>query len=317
MIVNAAGTVALSNFRWIDAGDLWVYALGESEPKQIHLSDTKRLTPVQGRGDHFAVVHHFENDRVLLTAHSYRDVSETISSIDLHIGKTKSTDISEGKDVQFAGDTSAWAFLPQAYIVQASNEFFLLLVNSNKKNTQIQSLSWYKKSYDLMHQGILGVTEIPGSSLLIVSIQRDSQPVLYDPVTLKVMRTLKLGGSSGSPQLFLRSKAHELWASDYDTLVRLDSRSWSVLDALKLQEAKDGMQRLFIGEYCFNSDESLCAVACPYNGDVVGIDPNNFKVIFRAEMQGQPLEVGLLRDNYVIARDWKTGQLLQGTLQAV
>jgi hypothetical protein len=85
---------------------------------------------------------------------------------------------------------------------------------------------------------------------------------------------------------------------------------------MRLQDAK-GMEKLFIGEFCFNSNESLCAVARPYCEDVVGIDPNNFAVTLRAETGGQPMDVGLLRDDFVIARDWKTGRPLRGILKPV
>jgi len=84
-----------------------------------------------------------------------------------------------------------------------------------------------------------------------------------------------------------------------------------------LQEGGNGMERLFIGEYGFDKDESVCVVARPFSGDIVGIDPNSFKVILRAETKGQPLEVGILCDNRVISRDWKTGRLLQGILQRI
>src|SRR6266478_5223030 len=90
MIVNAAGTLALSSFRWVDAGNIWSYTLGEPEARQNRLSDAKWLTLVQGTEDYFAVVHHFEDGRVRLTAHSYRNISETISSIQLQIEDVKS-----------------------------------------------------------------------------------------------------------------------------------------------------------------------------------------------------------------------------------
>jgi len=316
MIVNAAGTMGLSNFRWVDAGTLWSYALGESESKQNHFSDSKWLTLVQGAEDYFAAVHHFEDGRVKVTAHSFRNISETISSFDLQMGNPKSHDF-EMAATRFTGDSSAWSFLPRAYVVRPFEEAFLLLIDWSKKATQIQSLSWYKESYDMMYQGILDVREIPGSSFLIFSIQRDSEPVIYDHSTRIIVKKIRLGGRSGGPQLVFRRSAPELWASDYDTLVRLDSRDWNVLNVLKLQEAKDGMERLFIGEYSFNSEETICAVARPFSGDVVGIDPNTFTVTVRAETGGQPVEVGILRGDRVVARDWKTGRLLQGALRPV
>jgi len=316
MIVNAAGTVALSNFRWADAGNLWSYVLGEPEPKQSSLSDAKWLTLVPGTNDHFAVVHHYEDGKVRLTSHSFRNISEIISSIELQIEDVESDNV-EMAVSRFAGEGSAWSFLPKAYVIRPFEDTFLLLIDWRRKATQIQSPSWYRESYDTMYQGILNVTEIPGSSFLIFSMQRDSEPVVYEPSTRKIIKKLKLGGASGAPQLFFRRDAPELWTSDYDTLIRVDSRNWEVLNRLKLQEGRSGMVRSNIGKYCFGLDESLCLVARPHSGDVVGIDPNTFTVTLQVETGGQPEDVGLFRGGLAVARDLKTGQLLQGVLRPV
>ena len=313
MIVNAEGTLAISNLRWVDQGNLWSYALGESQPKQERISDSNWLTLVQGTEDYFAVVHHFEDGRVRLTLHSYREIPKVISSIDLHIEKVKSTGARTVEAI-FTGEDSAWSFLPRAYVVRPFSEACLLLISRNEKTTQLLSLPW---SYDSMYQAVLSVTEVPSSSLLVFSIQRDSEPLLFDPTTNKVIQKLPLAGRHGNPQIYFRRSAEELWASDYDTLVRLDSRTWDALNVLKLQNGKDSAERLFVGEYCFNKDERLCLVARPYSGDILGVDSNRFVVTLRAETGGQPLEVGTFRDNHVIARDWKTGQPLQGILQLV
>ncbi len=42
-----------------------------------------------------------------------------------------------------------------------------------------------------------------------------------------------------------------------------------------------------------------------------------FQVTHQAKIGGQPLDVGLLRGNHFVARDWKTGQLLKGVLEPV
>ncbi len=316
MIVNAAGTLALSNFRWIDAGTLWSYGLGGPEPKQNRLSDAKWLTLVQGAEDYFAVVHHFEDGRVQLTAHSYRNISEVISTIELQIEDAKSHDV-EMAVSRFTGESLAWSFLPRAYVVRPFEEVFLLLIDWSRKTAQIQSPSWYKESYDTMYQGILNVTEIPDSSLLIFSIQRDSEPLLFDPSKRKIVQKLSLADRRGNPQLYFRRTAAELWASDYDTLIRLDSRNWDLLSTLKLEEGHDGMKTSNVGEYYFSPDESLCLVARPHSGDIVGIDSNTFTVTFQVEIGGQPQDVGLLRGGLAVARDLKTGRLLQGILRAI
>jgi hypothetical protein len=313
MIVNASGTMALSNLRWTDAGSLWAYEVGNPEPRQNRLSDAKWLTLVPGTDDHFAIVHHFEDGRVRLTSHSFRDISETISAIELRIEDVESGNV-ERAVARFTGEESAWSFLPRAYLIRPFEESLLLLVDWNLKATQIQPPFWYKESYDTIYQGILSVTEIPGSSSLIFSMQRDSGPVVYDPSARKIVRKLELGGASGAPQLFFRRDLPELWASDYDTIVRVDSRNWEVLGRLKLEEGQDGMVRTNIGKYYFGTDERLCLVARPHSGDVVGIDPSTFAVILRAQTGGQPEDVGLLSGGLAVARDLKTGQLLQGVL---
>jgi hypothetical protein len=208
---------------------------------------------------------------------------------------------------------SAWSFLPKAYVIEHLQENYLFLLDWMHGTAEVQSLPWYTSSYDLMYQGILGVTEVPGSSLLIFSIQRDSEPVIYNPSTRTVTKKLKLGGDSGAPQLFFRRNAPELWASDYDTLVSLDSREWGILNRVKLEEGHSGMARSNIGKYCFTPDESLCLLARPHSGDVVGIDPNTFTVTRRIETGGQPEDVGLFHGGLVIARELGTGRLLQGT----
>jgi hypothetical protein len=317
MIINKAGTQAISNMGWIDRGSLWSYMLGGSGPSQVRLSVAKWLSIVEGIEEHFAVVHHFEDGSIDITAHSFQDVTQVISCIELRKSESKSSHASSLGVSTFNGDSSVWSSLPKAYIFNSLEDAVLLLVEGGQKKVQIQSLPWYKEGFDLLYQGIVSVTKVPGVSLLVVSIQRDSEPVLYDPTSKKVIRKIKLAGRLGNPQLFFRRKVPELWASDYDSLLRLDIQSWNVLDVLKLQEPKGEMKKMNVGEYCFDIDEGYCVVARPYSGDVVGIDTNTFKIALRADTGGQPQEVGALRGGFVVARDLQTGQLLESTLKRV
>ena len=147
-------------------------------------------------------------------------------------------------------------------------------------------------------------------------MERNSLPVLYDPATGNVERKLDLADRNGNPVFRFRNHAPEAWVSDYDHLVRLNSEDWSVLGAVCLQDAPD-RHDLFIGEFAFNPEESLCAVARPYSNDVVGIDTTTFEQTHHAATGGEPFEVALLADNRVFARDLKTGDLLTGELKTV
>src|SRR5262249_24611281 len=179
---------------------------------------------------------------------------------------------------------------------------------------ELQQLEWYGREYDKGYQGIVGVTEVPGRSLLIVSVQRDSHPVLYDPVLRRKMGSLKLAGRAGNPTLFFRRRANELWADDYDTILKLEPDTWRVLRSRRLQSALGGTGR-FIGRFAFDADETLCTVARPYAGDVIALDPHTLRLRFRAKTGSQPLEAIALPDRSVVARDWKTGALLRANLR--
>lgn len=313
MIVNGSGTCLVSNLGWIDRGDLWSYVLGDRRPRKTHISEAKWLSLVSGDGKYFAVVHHFESPKIRVSAHSYEDIADAVSSIDLEVGESADTQL-ESLVPRFAGDATVWRSLPRAYAVRLLGDEFLCLIGPDCNSARLEHLAWYTKSYDPTYQAVHQVIEVPDSSFLLISIQRDSEPVLYDPSRNKIVRKLELAGRTGNPQLGFRGDSHELWATDYDTIIRLDSRTWKILDALKLQEAKDGMAKLNIGEFCFNTDNTVCAVARPHSGDIVGIDPKEFRVIRRLKTGRQPLAVGLLRDSYCIARDWKSGEVLEETL---
>ena len=315
MIVNEAGTVAISNMGWVDRGKVWAYQLGDQHPQEVTLSDSNWLSLVLGANDHFVAIHQTEDRSARLTVHSCASIETILSSIELDVEFFKLRGVSKIEALGIAGEATVWSLLPKAYIVRAPGEPLLLLIDWIRGIVEVQPLPWYKKSYDNMYQAILQVAEIPKSTLLLFSVQRDSEPVIYDHVSHEIVQKLKLADRRGNPQLLFRRKAQELWASDFDTMVRLDVRNWKVLDIQKLQEPKVGMGKLFVGSFGFNSEEDICVVSRPFSNDVIGICSSTFAVKFRAEIGGQPEDVGLLRENHVVARDWKTGRLLQGTLK--
>jgi len=125
--------------------------------------------------------------------------------------------------------------------------------------------------------------------------------------------TVELAGRGGNPDLFLRHGSAELWASDYDTIVVVDPVAWTVTRSARYQNAQAPTQ-LFIGDYAFDPDERICVVARPFSGDIVMVDPATLRVRGKAGVGGQPLEVAVIDHDQVVARDWKTGDLLQGRL---
>jgi hypothetical protein len=317
MILNAARTIAISNMGWVDGGRLWCFKVGDSKASEVPLSNSAALTLVGGANDHFAVIHHEGDERVRLTAHSFQNIPDVVSSIELSLEGRGADPSSPAPAAKIKGDLSAWSLLPAVYSLPSLPVPFLLSIDRAQGVGRLDALTWYEGAYDAMYQAILDIVVVPNSSLVIIPIQRDSEPVIYDHAQRRVVRKIKLAGRRGNPQLSLCRKAPELWASDYDSLVRVSTDSWEVLGIKKLQDGNSEMDKLFIGKFDFSLEEDICAVSRPFSGDIVGLDTKRFAITHRAETGSQPEDVGLLRENQVIARDWKTGTLLRGTLKKV
>jgi hypothetical protein len=275
---------------------------------RIALSDARYLSIHAGAQDVFAAVHHFDGSQIWLTAHPLTAPATVVSRV-----------VIAGEHATFEGDAAVWRSLPRIYTgwygTADAGTFGLFFVDPLRRQVEIRPLDWYAQSFDPASQGIIGAAEVPGQSLILISVQRDSRPLLYDPRSRAVIRRITLAGRLGNPLLRFRSRTRELWASDYDVLLRLDPLDWSITNAVRLtghEAAGPGSAdaRRFIGEFVFNHDESLCAVARPFEGDVVALSTEAFRVTHQAVTGGQPLDVALLSDRRVFARDWKTGELL-------
>lgn len=305
MIRDPQERTLISSMGWVDRGSLWCFDIGSGKEHKHEIGDAKYLTLHAGTGGLFAAVHHFEGERLEITAHSFTRPEVALARCLIAAERRR-----------IEGDMSVWNSLPRNYVAYlkqpAWSDFALIQIADGKAS--LQTFEWYDNHYDKMYQGIIGVTGLPGSHLLAVSVQRDSKPVIYDPHARRKVGEIPLAGGHGNPTLYFRREAPELWADDYDTLVVLEPNSWRVLRKAKLQEAASGTGQ-FIGQFAFDADEQLCAVARPFSGDVLGLHPKTLKISHRAELGQQPLEVAILRDFRVFVRDWKNGQLSKGTLQ--
>lgn len=310
MILNSDRTRAISTLGWVDRGAIWVYSVDTGAPRRILLSDAKYLTLFQGLNDFFAVVHHYNGASLEITAHAFSKPADMISRISVRAANpTEPFGLVLIRD----GRQDIWDHLPAAFTAYASGDYRLILTRYPAKDA-IQTFAWFDSSYDKMYQGIVAVTEVPNTSLLIVSVQRDSNPVLYDPETRTVVRKLSLANRGGNPKFQLRATADELWADDYDTVVKLDAKTLELTGKSLVQDADPGTAK-FVGDFCFDAAQKFCLVARPFSGDIATLNADSLTQVSRTYVGGQPLTVGLLADGRVVARDWKSGELLAGTLR--
>jgi hypothetical protein len=306
MLLSPDEQTIVSSLGWVDRGAIWVLDVATGRVRSVQMGDAKYLSLQAGRAGHFAAIHHYDADRLVITAHSFSCPEDVLGRC-----------VISHSDRRIEGSPMPWENLPRhyvAYLVQPAWSDFALVTVDASRPVSLQTFEWYDDSYDKGYQGIVGVTDVPGSNLLLVSVQRSSKLVIYDPDARRKQGEVALAGNHGNPSLHFRRASPELWADDYDTLLKLEPGSWRILRSRKLQGAAQGTAQ-FIGQFTFNDDESICAVARPYSGDVLGLNPRTLRTSHRAKLGKQPLEVALLRDGTVCARDWKSGDLLRGKLR--
>lgn len=306
MLADSKGSAVVSSLGWVDHGNLWVMDIRRDQADTLTLSDAKYVSLHPGNNDYFSVNHRFDGPQAKITVHHFSKPGEILASALL---------TSEGTEM--VGDLSVWSNVQKNYVVYYTGPFWsascLLQVAPQARRIELQQFGWYNSDYDKGYQGVIGVVECPHDGLLIVSVQRDSHPVLYDPNSQRKVGAIELCNRGGNPTLFFRRRANELWADDYDSIAKLEPGTWRVIDSRRLQSDAAGT-RQFVGGFSFGADEKLCLVARPFSRDVVGLDPTTLQTRFQCTLKGQPLEAMVLPDGSVIARDWKSGALLRGQL---
>jgi len=109
---------------------------------------------------------------------------------------------------------------------------------------------------------------------------------------------------SQNTDTFPRS-APEMWAVDYDTVVRVDRRSWVVTGTFLGQQPTTSGVRMFVGDLWFTGDEQLALVPRPGSGDVLTLHTSSLEVVDRFETGQHPLQAVLTLYGDVVARDWR------------
>jgi hypothetical protein len=191
MIINASCTQAVSTLGWVHKGSLWVYKIGDASSCVFELSNAKYLTIKNGKDDFFSVVHHCDGDKLEISAHNQCDPGRSISSTSLR----RTDRLSARTSSTISGDVSVWRQLPRAYVAFVFDDYHLIWIDRDGI-ASLQTFRWYSNdNYNKGYQGIVGVEELPDTHLLIVSVQRDSNPILFDPESGKIVRKLHLAES--------------------------------------------------------------------------------------------------------------------------
>jgi hypothetical protein len=208
------------------------------------------------------------------------------------------------------GDSQLWDQVDQSVFVQTDIGPRIFWIDVANKEVFDLDLSWYNSNnYDLIYQGIVDCIALPEVGLVAVAVQRSSELILIDPRQNLRIGAITLAGRDGNPTLSRRS-ATEFIASDYDCLCLVDAKTGAVRCSAVLQEPGPENTRQFIGDY--DSQDTSCAVARPFSGDVLLLDLTTLAERTRAAVSGQPLEICMTSDSGFVTRDWKTGEVETG-----
>ncbi len=333
MIKDPKERIIISSLGYVDGNKFWCLDTKTESVTLIPTPEGTFASVRQGEEGFFCAVQEHQSkeqrlhvDSIVITAHSFEDPGKVISKC-----------IVAEKDQHFEGDLSIWKYLPRYYqgsFAFANSPWYHMMEMDSSNNVVFHVFDWFDETYDKDYQGICGITEIPDSPLLLISVSRNSKIIVFDLRSRKKTAEIILAGRLGNPELYLCRSRKELWASDYDTIVKVSLETWKKIDSKLLQLASlshrkemfgniPGVDpytadiRCFIGEFSFNLDEDICAVARPFGGDVIGLNPNTMEIAYKCELGLQPMHVALLRNGQIFARDWHSGKLLSGHLEPV
>ncbi|HJU42406.1 MAG TPA: hypothetical protein VJ691_06305 [Vicinamibacterales bacterium] len=306
MILNPGGTIALSSMGWVDHDAIWSFDAAAGTSHTIQLKSGAEHCSLHAKsGDRFAVAHHFAGRRFELTVHDFSTPDAAIARVV----------VSENQSA-LTGTSSALADVPSLYVTYLAFEpwrDYVLVEIDGEGGLTIHRLPWYDTSYDKDYQAIVDAVAIPGQRQALISVQRSSRLVVQDLESGDVVQTLNLGGGAGNPRLTVLDAAAEIWTTDYDSVAVVRTDRLKVRKRVRLQGAAQGTQ-LFVGDLSFAPHRDACIVPRPFSHDVVALDLVKLKVQGTATVGREPLEAALLANGDVIARDWKTGDLLRATL---
>src|SRR5438045_8635514 len=132
MVANAAESHLVSTLGWVDRGavSLWETRLDRTRSIVID-PDAHFLSLHEGAGDYFAAVHHYEGDRLVISARPIADPEQCSARV-----------VIEGGRSRFEGSDDAWKALPRAYTAWygegREGDFSLFLLDAPNQPVEIQ-----------------------------------------------------------------------------------------------------------------------------------------------------------------------------------
>ncbi len=201
----------------------------------------------------------------------------------------------------FTGDNQAWAHVPEYTFLSSDDaKRALLRIGDGAEPDPLEDVD-----------GVTSVIDVPESRLVVLA--GGGRITVYDPHSRHAGFRLSLPSAStakSDPRLRFRDGGKELWLNDFSSLLKLETRNWTVVDAAGFVADAEQQSSPLINEWTFTSDESA-AVVCRSDQHSVGVvDTETLELITEISCNSEPVDAVLI-DERVVATD-NLGKVLRG-----
>jgi hypothetical protein len=151
VISDRAVRHVVSRVGWVDGDSVWHFDSEQHNGRVVSLSEASFLVLAGGTADLFAATHHFDDDRLMVTAQSYAEPDRTIAGVDIRGGAALTS-----------GDMRVWDHLPRVYVgyLNPTRSAGYYLVRIGADEVALTRLDWFD-SYDQVYQSVLDAVEVP------------------------------------------------------------------------------------------------------------------------------------------------------------
>lgn len=245
---------------------------------------TSRVAPCGGHEfdvregkSHLLVVDSTDESRITLTVRAASDPSASVAEAAF-----------DGEKWDFTGNSQAWAQVPEYLLINKDNKKSQILRIAD--NGELQTL------HDL--SGVQSITELPDSRLVILA--GDGKLTIHDPIAAVSVAQFTLSGGNPDPIVHTKDSGKEVWVSDKDSLLRVNSRNWEVIDAA-------GSEGAPISYWEFGPAEDVCVVLRAEELNALVLDAQTMEPVAQHFFSRSIDQVMVISDDEILGFDSSEG----------
>jgi len=269
---------------------LWRYDTRWRRTKRVPFGNGLPFELYEGDG-HALLVQHIEGS-ILASVVGASDPSTTLATANY-----------DGKVWAFAGDKSAWTSVPEYVLLPPEGES-----TSASGLLRIADGALIDPLVDVV--GVRTVTAVPKSRLVV--LVGSGKVTVYDPNSGHAGYRFALANDAANPQVRFRKEGAELWINDVDTMLKIETRDWEVIEAAG--PPSEAEIQAPIAQWVFADDESVACLLRPDENEVVIVDSSTLELVEAVSFKASPVDVVRRNDKLVAVTG--SGDVMRARLSA-